>query len=363
MNSGHNDVHVDLKEQKRTDELITRQLKQEWNKHKWEKILLLLGDCNAGKTTLIKQLKNVFGRGFSEDERKKYVGVVHYYVQVTIKALLVAITKVSVTYSNPANEETWKHLVDTEGCNSIEINRNDYSVVLQLWQDNGVYSRRREFQLPESANYFLNDLDRIQSNDYIPTVEDILRTYEPTSGVEEHSLMIGSIAYRVVDVGRKCLDTQRKWIHLFNGCAVSAVLFMVDLSEYDKTLLTSNTDSGMINSLEKNIALFQKFSHYQYENFNDSVFILLFNKEDIFDEKIRYSHLVDYFPSYIGPKQNPEKAKNFICDMFIDSVPDKHNHITIHFISSVDSNSAREVCKVVKHGVSHIYEFNSLCID
>ena len=354
---------VDLREQKRTDELITRQLKQEWNKHKWEKILLLLGNCSVGKTTLIKQLKNVFGRGFSVEARKKYVDVVHQYVHVTIKALLLAITKLSITYSNPANKETWQHLVDNNDPDSIQINRTDYSVVLQLWNDNGVYSRRREFQLPESADYFLDELDRIQSSDYIPTVEDILRTYEPTSGAEEHPLMIGSMAYRIVDVGRKCLEMQRKWIHLFNGCAVSAVLFMVDISEYDRMLFSSNTDSGMINSLENNRALFQKLSHYQYENFNNSVFILLFNKEDIFDDKIRYSHLADHFPSYSGPKRNSEKAKSFICDMFIDSVPDKHNHITIHFISSINSDSAREVCRAVQHGVSRIYEYNSLCID
>ena len=360
MNSGLSGV--DLKEQKRNDELITRQLKQEWNKHKWEKILLLLGSCNSGKTTLIKQMKNVLGRGFSEDTRKKYVYTVHHYVHVIIKALLLAISKLSVTYSNPANEEIWKHFVDmVDSPNSMGT--SDYSMVLQLWQDSGVYSQRREFQLPESAEYFLDDLDRIQSCDYIPTVEDILRIHEPTAGVEEHSLMIGSIAYRVVDVGRKCLDMQRKWIHLFNGCAVSAVLFMVDISEYDKILFPSNTDSGMINSLENNRALFQKISHYQYKNFENSVFILLFNKEDIFDEKIHYSHLADHFPSYIGPKQNPEKAKNFICDMFMDSTPDKHNHVTFHFISSIDSNSAREVSKAVKHGVSHIYEFNSLSID
>ena len=354
---------MDLKEQKRTDELITRQLKQERHKHKWEKILLLLGDCSSGKTTLIKQLKNVFGKGFSEDARKKYVDVVHHCVHVSIKALLCGMAKRSITYCNPANDEIWKHLINTDDPYSMEVNTSDYSMVMQLWQDSSVCSRRREFQLPESADYFLNNLDRIQSNNYIPSVEDILRTYEPTSGVEEHPVMMGGIAYKLVDVGRKCLDTQRKWIHLFDGCAVSAVLFMVDISEYDKTLLISDSDSGTMNSLERNRTLFQKLSHHQYENFKNSVFILLFNKEDIFDDKIRYSHLADHFPSYTGPRQNAVKAKNFICDMFIDSMPDEHNHVTIHFISSIDSNSAREVCKAIKHGVSHIYQFNSLRID
>ena len=340
-------------------------MKQEWNKHKWEKIILLLGDNGSGKTTLIKQLKNVFGKGFSEDIRKRHIDVVHRNVLLAIKALLTSMAGLSIQYTNPANEETWRYFADFAiDADNMEINMSDYSMVLQLWQDSGVYSRRNEFQLPESAAYFLDRLDQIHSNDYIPTTEDILRTYEPTSGAEEYSLVVGSIAYRIVDVGRKCLHMQRKWIHFFNGCAVSAVLFMVDISKYDQMLYSTQADNGMVNSLENSIALFQKLSRYQYENFKNSVFILIFNKVDIFNGKIRHSHLVDHFPAYSGPRQNAEKAKDFICDMFIDSIPEnEHNHITIHFISATESRSAREVCRAVKHGVAKIYEFNSLSID
>uniref|UniRef100_A0A915C789 Uncharacterized protein n=1 Tax=Parascaris univalens TaxID=6257 RepID=A0A915C789_PARUN len=46
-----------------------------------------------------------------------------------------------------------------------------------LWLDKGVnrdaYNRGNEFQLPESANYFLNSLDRIAMPDYKPTEQDI----------------------------------------------------------------------------------------------------------------------------------------------------------------------------------------------
>lgn len=350
----------ELKEQKRTSELITRQLKQEWNKRKREKILLLLGNTSSGKTTLINQMRNVFGKGFLGD-RKKYIDAVHRNVLVAVKALLISMTSLSVECRNPANEETWKYFANFDP--NMKINTSHYSMVSRLWRDDGVHSRRSELQLPESADYFLDGLDRISSDGYIPIVEDVLRAYEPTSGVEEHPLVIGSLTYRIVDVGRKCLDTSKKWIHIFNGCAVSAVLFMVDISEYDKVVFSEKTDNRLVNSLENSRVQFQKLSHYQYENFENSIFILIFNKQDIFDDKIRSSHLADHFPAYTGPKQNPEKAKNFICDMFIDSILDKHNHITIHFITAIESNSAREVCKAVKHGVTNMYEFNSLYID
>ena len=351
----------ELKEQKKIDQLITRQLKQEWHRHKWEKILLLLGNCNSGKTTLIKQLNNAFGKGLSEDTRKKHEKAVHQNVQMIIKALLQTMSKLSIEYEKPANKDTWRYFAGSD-LSTMEISKSDYSMVSQLWQDRGVHSRRREFHLPDSAGYFLDNLDRIQSNNYTPSMQDILRVYGPTQGVEEHSIAIGSMSYRVVDVARTCLDMQRKWIHFFNEFAVSAVLFVVDISEYDQMLVSSEADSGMVNSLENSRALFQKLSHYQYENFKNSVFILLFNKVDIFNEKIHYSHLASHFPSYTGPKQNAEKAKNFIRDMFTDSIPDKYNYISIHFISAINSSSAREVCTAVKHGVTRIYEFNSLSV-
>ncbi|GBO33710.1 Guanine nucleotide-binding protein G(o) subunit alpha [Araneus ventricosus] len=58
----------------------------------------------------------------------------------------------------------------------------------RLWADTGVqecFGRSNEYQLNDSAKYFLDDLDRLCKKDYMPTEQDILRTRVKTTGIVE----------------------------------------------------------------------------------------------------------------------------------------------------------------------------------
>ena len=50
--------------------------------------------------------------------------------------------------------------------------------------------------------------------------------------------------------------------------------------------------------MEESKALFQTIITYQW--FKNSSVILFLNKIDLLEEKILFSHLVDYFPEYDG---------------------------------------------------------------
>ena len=109
-------------------------------------------------------------------------------VFMAIKELVLAMRKLSIEYENPANKELSKQLVSisTRIQHAItELSSDHCSLIKQIWYDSGVnkecYDRRKEFGLPESAKYFLDALDRISSDQYLPTTEDILRVYEPTT--------------------------------------------------------------------------------------------------------------------------------------------------------------------------------------
>ena len=55
-----------------------------------------------------------------------------------------------------------------------------------LWSTTTIqkaYERRNEFQLIDSASYFMNDLDRVCTQDYEPTDDDILHTRIRTTGI------------------------------------------------------------------------------------------------------------------------------------------------------------------------------------
>ena len=58
-----------------------------------------------------------------------------------------------------------------------------------LWNSEPIqaaYQKRNTFQLDDSASYFLTQIHKIMSADYIPTDEDILHTRVRTVGIVEH---------------------------------------------------------------------------------------------------------------------------------------------------------------------------------
>ena len=62
-------------------------------------------------------------------------------------------------------------------------------LVRRLWSDRGVreaFRRRNEFQISDSAGYFLDGLDRLVEAGYVPTQDDILRVRAPTVGILEY---------------------------------------------------------------------------------------------------------------------------------------------------------------------------------
>ena len=115
---------------------------------------------------------------------------------------------------------------------------------------------------------------------------------------------------RIIEIGNQSLERPKHWIQLFNR--VSTIYFVVDVSEYDMTVASSQT---ITNRLEA--------SKLQFENLCQShvcpTIVLCFTKKDIFDEKINRSDLVDHLPAYTGPKHDPDTAMTFINDMFRNS--------------------------------------------
>jgi len=74
--------------------------------------------------------------------------------------------------------------------------------IQELWQDKGikrVYGMRdKHFQLNDSAGYFFDNIQRFLPNDYIPTIDDVLRSRVRTSGIQEASFMFEGTRFRML---------------------------------------------------------------------------------------------------------------------------------------------------------------------
>jgi hypothetical protein len=83
------------------------------------------------------------------------------------------------------------------------------------------------------------------------------------------------------------------------------------------------------------------------------------NKKDLLEEKVMYSNLIDYFPEYDGPANDPISARDFILKMYEDLNPDPEKSIFSHFTCATDTENIRFVFESVKHTILqiHIKEF------
>ena len=99
----------------------------------------------------------------------------------------------------------------------------------RLWADGGVqscFARNNEYQIDDSAKYFLDALPRISKPDYVPTEQDVLRTRVTTTGITEVLFELKGLTFRVIDVGGQRSE-RKKWIHCFED--VNSIIFITAL--------------------------------------------------------------------------------------------------------------------------------------
>ncbi|KOC69105.1 Guanine nucleotide-binding protein G(q) subunit alpha [Habropoda laboriosa] len=373
----------EAREQKRINQEIERQLRKDKRDARRELKLLLLGTGESGKSTFIKQMRIIHGSGYSDDDKRGFIKLVYQNIFMAMQSMIRAMDLLRIEYQVSSNIEK-AELVRSVDFETVTTFESPYvEAIKDLWADGGIqecYDRRREYQLTDSAKYYLmeidrvaasdylpteqdilrvrvpttgiieypfdleeirfsylSDLERIEKPDFLPTEQDILRARAPTTGIIEYPFDLDSIIFRMVDVGGQRSE-RRKWIHCFEN--VTSIIFLVALSEYDQILFESENE----NRMEESKALFKTIITYPW--FQQSSVILFLNKKDLLEEKIMYSHLVDYFPEYTGPKQEDVPAREFILKVYLSSNPDPDRMCYSHFTCATgpqkDALAARE---------------------
>uniref|UniRef100_A0A1Y1KRW1 Guanine nucleotide-binding protein subunit alpha n=1 Tax=Photinus pyralis TaxID=7054 RepID=A0A1Y1KRW1_PHOPY len=344
----------EVREQKRINQEIEKQLRRDKRDARRELKLLLLGTGESGKSTFIKQMRIIHGAGYSDEDKRGFIKLVFQNIFMAMQSMIRAMDLLKIQYIESSSSEKADLIrgIDYETVTTFE---NPYvDAIKDLWSDGGIqecYDRRREYQLTDSAKYYLSDLERIGDPEYLPTEQDILRARAPTTGILEYPFDLDSIIFRMVDVGGQRSE-RRKWIHCFEN--VTSIIFLVALSEYDQILFESENE----NRMEESKALFKTIITYPW--FQHSSVILFLNKKDLLEEKIMYSHLVDYFPEYDGPQRDAIAAREFILRMFVDLNPDSEKIIYSHFTCATDTENIKFVFAAVKDTIlqSNLREYN-----
>ncbi|VDL74243.1 unnamed protein product [Nippostrongylus brasiliensis] len=272
---------------------IDEQLKADGERAAREVKLLLLGAGESGKSTIVKQMKIIHETGYSDEERKQYRPVVFSNTIQSMVALLRAMGSLRIDFKSPSRVDDAKQFFNiSQTCDEGELPPDLASVMKRLWADGGIqecFLRSREYQLNDSAPYYLNSLERIAQPNYIPTQDDVLRTRVKTTGIVETHFTYKDLHFKMFDVGGQRSE-RKKWIHCFEG--VTAIIFCVAMSEYDMVLAEDDEMNRMIESMK----LFDSICNNKW--FTETSIILFLNKKDLFEEKIKRSPLTRCFPEY-----------------------------------------------------------------
>ncbi|CAI8052377.1 Guanine nucleotide-binding protein G(i) subunit alpha [Geodia barretti] len=287
-------------------------------------------------------MKIIHENGYSEEERSQYKPVVFSNTVQSLVAILRAMERLGIGYGSPEREADVKKVTSlASSLEEIQFTPDLVACMKGLWMDSGVqlcFQRAREYQLNDSAEYYLNALDRLGQGDFVPTEQDVLRTRVKTTGIVETHFNYKSISFKMFDVGGQRSE-RKKWIHCFEG--VTAIVFCVALSAYDLML----AEDEEMNRMNESMKLFDSICNNRW--FESTSIILFLNKKDLFSEKIVKSPLTICFPEYTGPNTFDD-AKNYIRERFLAlNHAGEKKEIYTHFTCATDTGNVRFVFDAV----------------
>uniref|UniRef100_A0A6B2L941 Uncharacterized protein n=1 Tax=Arcella intermedia TaxID=1963864 RepID=A0A6B2L941_9EUKA len=286
--------------------------------------LLLLGAGESGKSTIAKQVKLIHLKGFTDAEIMNYKSTIYANVITSLQALIQAAEEWGINFSSEGKEAMYliqnttpDALTDADVVEAVKFLWTKEEAIRAVWK------RANEIQVIESAQFYLDDIDRLIKPDYKPTTDDILRSRIKTTGIIETAFNINGHDFRLVDVGGQRSE-RRKWLHCFQD--VTAIIFCVSMSEYDQMLHEDST----VRRTEESMKLFEEICNSKW--FGEVDIILFLNKYDLFKEKIAKVDMKDAFPDYDGGL-DLKNAREFLTNKYLSlnhtETKKIYHHITI----------------------------------
>ncbi|EFX04721.1 guanine nucleotide-binding protein alpha-3 subunit [Grosmannia clavigera kw1407] len=332
-------------EQKKRSQKIDKDLEEDSKRLRRECKILLLGSGESGKSTIVKQMKIIHLKGYSEDELYSYRATVFKNLLECAKSVINAMREFNIEPQTENIQAYCVFLLDysIESGPQPHIDPKVGDAVRAIWDDpvrEQLMERQTEFYLMDSAEYFFQEAMRIVRPDYTPNEMDVLRARTKTTGIYETRFQMGQLSIHMFDVGGQRSE-RKKWIHCFEN--VTSIIFCVALSEYDQVLLEESSQNRMMESL----LLFDSVVNSRW--FMRTSIILFLNKVDIFKQKLARSPLGNYFPDYSGGN-DVNKAAKYLLWRF-NQVNRAHLNLYPHLTQATDTSNIRLVFAAVKETI------------
>ncbi|TAQ88101.1 hypothetical protein B7494_g3554 [Chlorociboria aeruginascens] len=322
---------VELKKSREIDALIHRDEKVMQRQVK----LLLLGAGESGKSTILKQMRLIYTKdGFSKNEKEEWRAIIFDNILDGLRMTIDAMEEFKIDFEYENTTVHLPTLLQERDLRPSEPIPMEYLRAFKdMWRDPGIQKaieRGNEYALHDNLGYFFEDLDRLFNKEFVPTDQDVLRARLRTTGITETHFDLGSLQYRMFDVGGQRSE-RKKWIHCFEN--VNALLFLVAISGYDQCLAEDKDG----NQMQEALMLWESIANSHW--FKRSALILFLNKIDLFKAKLAHSPITKFgFSDFQGDPTSWQQTSKYFMDKFVALNRTPGREIYGHFTNATDTD-------------------------
>lgn len=253
--------------------------------------VLVLGSGDSGKTTLCRQIDNIYTGTFPAKVVEIYTKQIRQNLITDVKLVLQALDKAGVYLSDELAKIA--HLIRSTPSESDNYTSEIASGIAKLWADQ---SFKESFYSIKNDNLFENEdvliahAEEFAPNDYKATNEQVLEACIPTFSFDRHALKFNQYEVEIIEVGGQ--KTQRENWHKYYK-DVDAIIYVASLSNFGQALPNEPGSSQANDSL----TLFSQIA--ADPAFAKTPICLVLNKSDVFAKKLQ-KNIVQFKSTYAG---------------------------------------------------------------
>ena len=165
--------------------------------------ILVLGTEASGKSTFIRQMCQLSCPTLTTEEKRIYKKFVYRNIFVAVQTVASEMEKRQIPFQNPENQQNLNTIseIDVESLIILETQHSDaIKAILEDGAFTECFADRKKYSVPESAQYFFAEIDRLSDANYLPTEQDILHVYIPTNRKTEYLFRIREFESRYWDL-------------------------------------------------------------------------------------------------------------------------------------------------------------------
>jgi len=278
-----------------------------------------LGIAASGKSTFTRQMRLIHEAAWSQEELETFYNIICANVFDGMKEVCSQMAKMDMEFDDKENTKRARYFRELNSAETPLLNEGEVDRIKTLWQDKNFTKCVAQMVggsdlIVHNLTYFIDRLDDISKENYIPNDDDILYCRQRSTGATETIFVKDKVKYTLIDMGGQKPE-RSKWDRVL-GTGIKGVFFFAAVDEFNVPSLEEKGKTKLEVALDtwKDLLGNPKLASLSI--------ILLMNKVDLIEAKLKadFSCFTTQFKDYKGEKTK-EGALKYIEELFVNNMP------------------------------------------